>query len=79
MPKLPNNRIPADSAEYLSGPMPRYPNGIWTINGKTIDVNKLTNKFDPEAAAAQVIPDAQRHLKKIFGLGTDVNDLLPPK
>ena len=58
----PGNRIPADY-DFLDGPMARYPNGKWLINGEVVDMNALENPFDAEARAQQRITDAQRRAK----------------
>lgn len=41
MSKPPVTHVPPDSAEYLSGPMPKYADGKFTVNGKEIDANDL--------------------------------------
>jgi hypothetical protein len=42
--------VPADSAEYLEGTMPRYQgDGVMTIGGEEVNMNELTNPFDPTA------------------------------
>lgn len=32
---------PPDSAVYLAGPLPKYVDGIFTVNGKKVDASKL--------------------------------------
>lgn len=45
-----NNRIPADTAKFLEGELPRYQSGgKWVINGQAMDMNTLANPFDPPA------------------------------
>jgi hypothetical protein len=50
------NRIPPDAAEYLSGPMPKYADGKFTVNGVEVDANALEpidqedNTLDPDEA-----------------------------
>jgi hypothetical protein len=41
------DRIPPDSAEYLSGPMPKYQDSTFTVKGKKVDASKL-KPLDPE-------------------------------
>lgn len=43
----PVSHIPPDSAEYLAGPMPKYADGVFSVKGKKVDVNKL-KPLDPE-------------------------------
>jgi hypothetical protein len=60
-PPEPGHRIPADTAEFLGGPMPTYRNGgIMTIQGKKVDMNKLKDPFkrrDDARAAGVPLPD----------------------
>lgn len=53
------NYTPADAAEYLEGPMPRYaPGTVWLINGEEVHPNKLQNPFDPQPEASPPEPEA---------------------
>ena len=43
----PVKHVPPDSAEYLSGPLPQYQDGVFVVNGKKVDASTL-KPIDPE-------------------------------
>lgn len=53
------DRIPPDSAEYLAGPMPKYQDGTFTVNGKKVDAHKL-QPLDPEPVKKKIRRKARK-------------------